>query len=151
MPVSASAFLNSSMMRWRSAAPLPGARGQCFSVQSNSAGLTSPVDPGVYCYDDNGTLTAAALPLGTLTLASAPAPGPRRIAIFNHKGGTGKTTTAVSIAAALAARGKRVLLVDTDAQGNVAASLGMRMEKSLYHVLVMGLSPAEAATPVRAP
>lgn len=74
---------------------------------------------------------------------------PRRIAVFNHKGGTGKTTTAVSIAAGLAAKGKRVLLVDTDAQGNVAASLGLRCEKSLYHVLVMGLSPAEAAIPVR--
>jgi chromosome partitioning protein len=74
---------------------------------------------------------------------------PRRIAVFNHKGGTGKTTTAVSVAAGLAARGKRVLLVDTDAQGNVAASLGLRCEKSLYHVLVMGLSPAEAAIPVR--
>jgi chromosome partitioning protein len=75
---------------------------------------------------------------------------PRRIAVFNHKGGTGKTTTAVSVAAALAARGKRVLLVDTDAQGNVAASLGLRTDKSLYHVVVMGLSPAEAAQPVRA-
>ena len=74
---------------------------------------------------------------------------PRRIAVFNHKGGTGKTTTAVSIAAALATRGKRVLLVDTDAQGNVAASLGLRCDKSLYHVVVMGLSPAEAAQPVR--
>lgn len=75
---------------------------------------------------------------------------PRRIAVFNHKGGTGKTTTAVSIAAALAQKGKRVLLVDTDAQGNVAASLGIKCEKSLYHVLVMGLPPAEAAIPVRA-
>ena len=76
--------------------------------------------------------------------------GPRRVAVFNHKGGTGKTTTAVSVAAALASRGKRVLLVDTDAQGNVAASLGLRTERSLYHVVVMGLSPAEAATQVRA-
>src|SRR6185369_15125125 len=75
---------------------------------------------------------------------------PRRIAVFNHKGGTGKTTTAVSVAAALAARGKRVLLVDTDAQGNVAASLGLKCDKSLYHVVVMGLAPAEAAIPVRA-
>ncbi len=74
---------------------------------------------------------------------------PRRIAVFNHKGGTGKTTTAVSLAAALASRGKRVLLVDTDAQGNVAASLGMKSEKSLYHVLVMGIAPAAVAQPVR--
>lgn len=74
---------------------------------------------------------------------------PRRIAVFNHKGGTGKTTTAVSLAAALASRGKRVLLVDTDAQGNVAASLGLKAERSLYHVLVMGLAPTAVAQPVR--
>lgn len=74
---------------------------------------------------------------------------PRRIAVFNHKGGTGKTTTAVSLAAALASRGKRVLLVDTDAQGNVGASLGLKAEKSLYHVLVMGLAPTAVAQPVR--
>ncbi len=82
--------------------------------------------------------------------AALPPNLPRRIAIFNHKGGTGKTTTAVSVAAALAGRGLRVLLVDTDAQGNVAASLGIKCERSLYHVLVMGLAPAEAAIPVRA-
>ncbi len=63
------------------AAPLPGARGQCFSIEPNSAALASPVDPGVYCYDDKGTLTAAALPLGTLTLASAPAPAPPTVVL----------------------------------------------------------------------
>ncbi|MFO0662078.1 MAG: ParA family protein [Polyangiaceae bacterium] len=73
---------------------------------------------------------------------------PRRIAIFNHKGGTGKTTTSVSVAAGLAAKGKRVLLADTDAQGNVAVSL-MKSERSLYHVLVMGLAPHEAIVEVR--
>ena len=94
--------------------------------------------------------SSAAGASGASGAAGAPFHGPRRIAVFNHKGGTGKTTTAVSVAAALASRGKRVLLVDTDAQGNVAASLGIRTERSLYHVVVMGLSPAEAATPVRA-
>lgn len=74
---------------------------------------------------------------------------PRNIAVFNHKGGTGKTTTAVSIAAGLASRGKRVLLVDTDAQGNVAVSLGAKSERSLYHVLVMGLRVADATSEVR--
>ncbi len=74
---------------------------------------------------------------------------PRYLAIFNHKGGTGKTTTAVSVASGLAARGKRVLLVDTDAQGNVSVSLGAASERSLYHVLVMGLAVADAVRTVR--
>jgi chromosome partitioning protein len=74
---------------------------------------------------------------------------PRRLAVFNHKGGTGKTTTSVSIAAGLAARGLRVLLVDTDSQGNVSVSLGAKADKTLYHVLVMGLRPADAAISVR--
>ncbi|MEO7331996.1 MAG: AAA family ATPase, partial [Minicystis sp.] len=74
---------------------------------------------------------------------------PRYLAIFNHKGGTGKTTTAVSVASGLAARGKRVLLVDTDAQGNVSVSLGASSERSLYHVLVMGLAVADAVRTVR--
>lgn len=74
---------------------------------------------------------------------------PRVVAVFNHKGGTGKTTTAVSLASGLAARGKRVLLVDTDAQGNVAVSLGASAERSLYHVLVMGLRASDAVKTVR--
>ncbi len=74
---------------------------------------------------------------------------PRRLAIFNHKGGTGKTTTSVSLAAGLAARGLRVLLVDTDSQGNVGVSLGVKTERSLYHVLVMGLKPKDAAVNIR--
>ena len=73
----------------------------------------------------------------------------RRIAVFNHKGGTGKTTTAVNLAAGLAEAGRRVLLVDCDGQGNVGASLGIRGEKTLYHVLVQGTSVAEAAITVR--
>ena len=76
-------------------------------------------------------------------------PRPRRVAVFNHKGGTGKTTTAVNVAAALAEKGKRVLLVDADGQGNVGASLGIRGEKTLYHVLVLGMSVEECAIPVR--
>ncbi|HSN98228.1 MAG TPA: ParA family protein, partial [Candidatus Nanopelagicales bacterium] len=74
---------------------------------------------------------------------------PRYLAVFNHKGGTGKTTTAVSVAAGLAAKGKKVLLVDTDAQGNVSVSLGANAERSLYHVLVMGLRVADATRMVR--
>ena len=73
----------------------------------------------------------------------------RRIAILNQKGGTGKTTTAVNLAAGLAERENDVLLVDTDAQGNVGVSLGVAGERSLYHVLVESVDPAEAGVPVR--
>ncbi len=81
--------------------------------------------------------------------ALAPFHGPRRLAVFNHKGGTGKTTTTVSLAAGLASRGLKVLLVDTDSQGNVAVSFGVKPEKTLYHVLVMGLKAKDAAVAVR--
>jgi chromosome partitioning protein len=73
----------------------------------------------------------------------------RRIAILNQKGGTGKTTTAVNLAAGLAERENEVLLVDTDAQGNVGVSLGVAGEQSLYHVLVDEVPPDEASVPVR--
>jgi len=73
----------------------------------------------------------------------------RRIAILNQKGGTGKTTTAVNLAAGLAERDHETLLIDTDAQGNVGVSLGVAGERSLYHVLVDAAEPNEVAVPVR--
>jgi chromosome partitioning protein len=92
--------------------------------------------------------TPAERPAGSVTsLRSIRAPS--RIAVFNHKGGTGKTTTSVSLAAGFAERGLRVLLVDTDSQGNVGISLGVKAERTLYHVLVMGLKPMDAAVRVR--
>jgi chromosome partitioning protein len=72
----------------------------------------------------------------------------RRIAVLNHKGGTGKTTTAVNLAAGLSERGSRVLLIDGDAQGNVGVSLGIRGERTLYHVLVQADDPLDAVVPV---
>lgn len=87
--------------------------------------------------------------LGVTRAGARTGQGPRRIAVFNHKGGTGKTTTAVNLAAGLAEAGNRVLLVDADGQGNVGASLGIRGEHTLYHVLVQGISVERAAVPVR--
>lgn len=65
----------------------------------------------------------------------------QRLAVYNLKGGTGKTTTAVNLAAALASRGVRVLLVDADPQGSVSVSLGVRAKRGLYQVLVIGVAP----------
>jgi len=72
-----------------------------------------------------------------------------RIFIAATEQNTGKTTTSVSLAAGLALRGKRVLIVDTDAQGNVGVSFNVKAERSLYHVVVMGLPVADAVIPVR--
>lgn len=67
------------------------------------------------------------------------------ITISNQKGGVGKTTTAVSLAAGLAREGHEVLLVDLDPQGQCATSLGLQPEQSAFYLLTMGQSPNETA------
>lgn len=68
----------------------------------------------------------------------------RKIAVINFKGGTGKTTTVVNVGAGLAIRGKNVLMVDVDAQGSLAISLGLKYKYSLADVLT-GQTPLQNA------
>ncbi len=71
----------------------------------------------------------------------------RIISICNQKGGTGKTTTTVNLAAAIAELNKKVLIVDVDPQGNATSGVGVNkseLEKSVYDLLINKISAQES-------
>src|SRR5438270_5743851 len=72
------------------------------------------------------------------------------LAVTNQKGGVGKTTTAISVGAALAEMGRRVLIIDIDPQANATSGLGIdrsRLNSTIYDVVVLGRPIEEARTP----
>jgi chromosome partitioning protein len=78
----------------------------------------------------------------------------RIIAVVNQKGGVGKTTTAVNLAASMAAAERRTLLVDLDPQGNASSGVGVSprtVEQSIYEALIGNVSLADVMQPTELP
>ena len=106
--------------------------------------------------EDTPIAAAAAAAVSSARVPVEPFPRPsrpRRLVIANQKGGVGKTTTTVNVAAAMAQHGLRVLVIDLDPQGNASTAFGIDHHAeipSVYDALIDELPLADAAIPVAA-
>ncbi len=85
---------------------------------------------------------------------TSPSPSPRVYAVVNQKGGVGKTTTAVNLAASVAAAEQRTLLLDMDPQGNASSGVGVRprtVSRSVYDVLIGRSTLKDVIVPTEVP
>ncbi len=116
--------------------------------------MTQSAVPRRIAYDeDEFAIVTGELPSPTVPRETVPLPVPGSTRVFviaNQKGGVGKTTSAVNIAAALARGGLRVLVIDLDPQGNASTALGIDHEAGVagtYEVLIDGAPIEEHVQP----
>jgi chromosome partitioning protein len=116
--------------------------------------VSRETEPGPDSTEDTPIAAAAASAVRVLSGQAGTLPRPavtRVLTVANQKGGVGKTTTTVNLAAALALHGLRTLVIDLDPQGNASTALGLPHHAgtpSVYEVLVDGASLAEVVQPV---
>ncbi|WP_245240448.1 ParA family protein [Streptomyces spiramenti] len=131
--------------------PVPGPRSEQPDAPGGAVDVARAAPPG-----GNGLPASRAAQLAVAAMhrtgGALPRPGETRVMIVaNQKGGVGKTTTTVNLAASLALHGARVLVVDLDPQGNASTALGIDHHAeipSIYDVLVEGRPLSEVVQPV---